>query len=383
MTAPAEPTPTWASRDIGSPIRAGSFSQASGTFTVNGSGRDIGDSSDQFHFAYQQFSGDVELIARVSSLTATDTWAKAGVMIRATLDGQSRHAMMAASRGGGWLFQRRIATGGQTDVDAGPAGAAPGWVRLVREGDLVSAYTSGNGSQWTLVGTDRISMPSSIYVGLAVTSHNSFLVANSAFTNVAVRRPAAGDNQSPTITVTAPAGGATFTAPATITMTASASDPDGSISRVDFYRGSQMVGSDTTAPYSFSWSNQAAGALALTRRRHRQRRRDDHVVGRQRHGRRFVESAADRLADQPGGECGLHRASDDWAHGDRQRFRRLDCAGRFLPRFDADRLRHDQPVLGNLERRRYRHLLADRDRARQRRRGDDVVGGERDGEPGQ
>ena len=149
-------------------------------------------------------------------------------------------------------------------MDAGPAGVAPGWVRLVREGELVSAYASSNGSQWTLVGTDRISMASSVYVGLAVTSHNSLLAAKCTFTNVAVRRPAAGGNQSPTVTVTAPASGATFTAPATVTMTASASDPDGSISRVDFYRGSQMVGSDTTAPYSFSWSNQAAGALSLT-----------------------------------------------------------------------------------------------------------------------
>lgn len=265
-SAPSTPPPasTWSNRDIGSPARSGSFSQSSGTLTVNGAGRDIWNTSDQFHFAYQQFSGDVELIARVSSLTATETWAKAGVMIRASLDGQSRHAMMLASKAGGWSFQRRIATGGQSYMDAGPAGVAPGWVRLVREGDLISAYVSSDGSRWTLVGTDRISMSSSVYVGVAVTSHNSLLMARGTFTNFTVRKPTPGGNTPPTVTVTAPANGSTFTAPATVTMTASASDSDGSVSRVDFYRGSQLVGSDTTAPYSFSWSNQAAGSFALT-----------------------------------------------------------------------------------------------------------------------
>src|SRR5204863_3449025 len=73
----------------------------------------------------------------------------------------------------------------------------------------------------------------------------------------------AAANQIPTATLTAPANGATFTAPASITLTATASDADGSVARVDFYNGTTLLGSDTTAPYAFTWSNVAAGTYAL------------------------------------------------------------------------------------------------------------------------
>ena len=71
-------------------------------------------------------------------------------------------------------------------------------------------------------------------------------------------------NQPPTVALTAPANGATFTAPATITLTASASDPENRLARVDFYQGSTLLGSDTGSPYSFNWSSVPAGSYTLT-----------------------------------------------------------------------------------------------------------------------
>ncbi len=68
----------------------------------------------------------------------------------------------------------------------------------------------------------------------------------------------------PTVSLTSPASGATFNAPATITITADAADSDGAISKVDFYRGSTLLGTDTTAPYEYTWSNAAAGSYSLT-----------------------------------------------------------------------------------------------------------------------
>jgi hypothetical protein len=80
------------------------------------------------------------------------------------------------------------------------------------------------------------------------------------------RRPRAPTpaNQPPSVSLTAPASGATFTAPASITLTATASDTDGTIARVDFYAGSTLLGTDSTAPYSFSWTNVVAGSYSLT-----------------------------------------------------------------------------------------------------------------------
>jgi Bacterial Ig domain len=71
-------------------------------------------------------------------------------------------------------------------------------------------------------------------------------------------------NSPPTVSITSPVNGQTFAAPAAVTLTASASDPGGSIARVDFYRGSSLVGSVTTAPYSFTLSNVGVGIYLFT-----------------------------------------------------------------------------------------------------------------------
>ncbi|MDQ3704589.1 MAG: Ig-like domain-containing protein, partial [Chloroflexota bacterium] len=71
-------------------------------------------------------------------------------------------------------------------------------------------------------------------------------------------------NKRPTVSITSPANGATFTAPANITVSANATDSDGTVSKVDFYAGATLIGTDTTAPYSIVWSNVAAGSYSLT-----------------------------------------------------------------------------------------------------------------------
>jgi hypothetical protein len=76
--------------------------------------------------------------------------------------------------------------------------------------------------------------------------------------------PGGGENDAPIITITSPAEGATFTTPASVTVTADASDADGSIASVAFYANTTLIGTDTTAPFSASWTNMAAGSYTLT-----------------------------------------------------------------------------------------------------------------------
>jgi hypothetical protein len=71
-------------------------------------------------------------------------------------------------------------------------------------------------------------------------------------------------NQAPYVKLTSPSADAVFTAPATFSVVAEASDADGTIARVDFYAGSNLIGSDLTSPYAVSWSNVPAGSYALT-----------------------------------------------------------------------------------------------------------------------
>ncbi|WP_449062489.1 glycoside hydrolase family 48 protein [Planomonospora algeriensis] len=71
-------------------------------------------------------------------------------------------------------------------------------------------------------------------------------------------------NQAPSVKLTKPAAGAGFTAPATVEITADASDADGTVAKVEFYNGSTLLGSDTSAPYAYDWTGVAAGSYSLT-----------------------------------------------------------------------------------------------------------------------
>jgi hypothetical protein len=84
----------------------------------------------------------------------------------------------------------------------------------------------------------------------------------SSITNQPVRNNCI--NIAPTAVITSPAINSSFTSMADIKITADALDPDGSVSLVEFYNGSTKLGSNSVAPYSFTWNNVAAGNYSLT-----------------------------------------------------------------------------------------------------------------------
>ncbi len=73
-------------------------------------------------------------------------------------------------------------------------------------------------------------------------------------------------NNPPSVSITSPSNGTTYTAGANITINANASDNDGSISLVEFYQGSTKLGEDASSPYSYTWNNVSAGNYSLTAR---------------------------------------------------------------------------------------------------------------------
>ncbi|MCG8461061.1 MAG: Ig-like domain-containing protein, partial [Holophagales bacterium] len=76
--------------------------------------------------------------------------------------------------------------------------------------------------------------------------------------------PGDSGNAPPSVSLTSPTAGATFTAPATVSLEASASDADGSVAEVRFYEGAQLLSSDSSPPYAFTWTSVAAGTYTLT-----------------------------------------------------------------------------------------------------------------------
>ncbi len=176
----------WLTRDVGSVGLEGGAEHAGGTFTLEGSGADIWGTADAFRFVHRMLDGDGEIRARVASVENTNAWAKAGVMMRETLEPGSRHAMLVVTPARGASFQRRKATGA-TSLSTTHAGvAAPAWVRLVRQGDSFSGYRSADGTAWTWVGTETIAMGSTVHVGLPVTAHDNTVLCTAQIDGVTV-----------------------------------------------------------------------------------------------------------------------------------------------------------------------------------------------------
>jgi len=174
----------WMTREIGA--GGGDATYSNGVFIVNGSGADIWGNSDSFRFVYIPVTGNCSIVTKVVSVAPTDPWAKAGVMIRASLDADSAHAFMCVTPSNGVAFQYRITKGGGSYNNNLTGLSAPYWVRLVRSGNTFTGYRSADGKTWTTHGSATISMPSAIYIGLAVTAHNTSTNCMAVFEAVGV-----------------------------------------------------------------------------------------------------------------------------------------------------------------------------------------------------
>jgi len=185
VTSSSLPSP-WGNQDIGAVGLTGSSSYASGTFTINGSGANIYGTADAFQYAYQQMTGDGTIIARVASQTNPNGEAKAGVMMRNSLSASDAHASMLEEPANPLQFMYRTTSGGSSSYTLGSTHASPYWVKMVRAGNVFTGSTSPDGTTWTQVATQTITMDSTIYVGLAVCSHDITQLCTATFDNVQI-----------------------------------------------------------------------------------------------------------------------------------------------------------------------------------------------------
>jgi phosphatidylserine/phosphatidylglycerophosphate/cardiolipin synthase-like enzyme/regulation of enolase protein 1 (concanavalin A-like superfamily) len=261
--APGGVPPPWSDGDVGAVGAAGSASGTGGSFTAAGAGADIWNTADAFHYVYQPFSGDGQIVAHVASVQNVASWSKAGVMIRDTLKPTSAFAFMLISAAKGAAFQYRTSAGVAAAGGAGSTATPPMWVKIVRSGATISGYQSTDGTTWQLAGTASPTMGTSVEIGLVVCSHTTGKLATAVFDTVVVTQGTAA-NQPPAVSLTSPANGAAFTSPADVALAASASDPENRLTRVEFYAGTTLLGTAASAPYAFTWSAAPVGTYALT-----------------------------------------------------------------------------------------------------------------------
>ncbi|WP_165823942.1 Ig-like domain-containing protein [Pseudochryseolinea flava] len=157
------------------------------------------------------------------------------------------------------LRQDQVAFGlPATGTGAAPAG---GYVTPANINRALDYLTKGisYGGQYVTIGT----YPN--IRGIMTWSINWDKTLNDAWVNNAYAYFSnTGGNISPSTSISSPTNNATFTPGSTIAITATAVDSDGTISKVEFYQGTTKLGEDTSSPYTFNWTNVAAGSYALT-----------------------------------------------------------------------------------------------------------------------
>ncbi len=192
-----------------------SFVETADGITMSAAGADIYNLTDEFRYAWKRLGGDGSISVKVESLDNTHTWAKAGVMIRQGLIPADKAAHMIVSPTGRVEFQYREFSGTNTTQPSLAEGSItlPCWVRLTRTGDTFKGEYSTDGTTWQMLpaaaggSTATLTMPASVYVGLAVTSHVTGTSAVAQFSNVKTSASISGPWQVADIGVDHPGNG--------------------------------------------------------------------------------------------------------------------------------------------------------------------------------
>lgn len=147
---------------------------------MRASGTDIWGNADGIHFAYTQLTGNFDVSARVYGLSRPDNWTKMGLMVREDLDGSSRNynVVTTATNGQNQVVAQWRLVKGTASANAAKSGGVlmPNtWLRMTREAQKFTAWFSTNGVDWITWQNQTMTpdYPATVYVGLALTSHNN------------------------------------------------------------------------------------------------------------------------------------------------------------------------------------------------------------------
>lgn len=189
------------STDIGNPALAGSTNVMNDGISLTAGGADVWGVRDEFRFSYFEQTGDFDLVARIESLTDPNLYTKAGLMAREDLTDNSRHIFFQVfpnnnprnKNNGGYEFQYRKEKAGEMKaiypakfdgVPEFPVNYPNTWIRLKRVGNAFTGFYSADGKTWKAFTTFTMELSKKVYLGLALTSHNTNESATAIFRDI-------------------------------------------------------------------------------------------------------------------------------------------------------------------------------------------------------
>jgi len=178
------PLGTLTGQDIGGPSLAGSTVRAGNLVTLTAGGADIWNAADQLHYAHQLRSGDFDVAVKVESVSQSDLYTKAGLMVRESLAADARNVMALVfasnaervDNNGGYQMQHRPVAGGNSfaifpEAPQPQVNYPDTWLRMKREGNTFIAYNGSDGATWHEYARTTLALPAQVYFGLAATAH--------------------------------------------------------------------------------------------------------------------------------------------------------------------------------------------------------------------
>ena len=255
--AAIDPLPSpWQQADIG-PGTAGLSAFASGKFNLESFGTGISGGADNFRFVFQTLNGDGSIVAKIDQYNKAFWSSKAGLMIRESLQPSSSQTMIVKIPQNGVSSEERVATGMQLQGNSNSnlEGSLHiynlyNWLKITRVGNEITTFCSKDQTNWVEISRKTLSLSNSVYIGMCVTGAYGNYACKAVFDSVTVTTA----NPSPVVSITSPANNTTFAVAASVTINAIAEDVNGSVTKVEFYNGPVLLGTDYTAPYSLTWT---------------------------------------------------------------------------------------------------------------------------------
>ena len=178
----------WNNKDIGSPgVKGYAYRNKDGKYIVSAGGTNPSTRTEAFHFAYETRSGDLEVVTKITSFDNANTYSKAGIMIRSSLSNTGSYAYLYVTPSSfvGGAFQYRLSQGAEVSRNVKSGVTPPQYLRIVKDGNVFTAYVSSNGSTWVQIGTPQtIPMQGTIYAGIAVDSLDPNELCTATFEDV-------------------------------------------------------------------------------------------------------------------------------------------------------------------------------------------------------
>lgn len=156
----------------------GSDTYSNGVFTGSGSGEGIGGTADGCFYIYRSMSGDNTLCSTIISQNS----AQAGILIRENVSTNAREVGLISNNGGGVNLIIRVSSTSAAIVSATVSATTPRYLKMERSGNIFTGYVSADGAAWTLVSSQSLALPSSVYYGFAISSRDNTQAQSASWT---------------------------------------------------------------------------------------------------------------------------------------------------------------------------------------------------------